>query len=315
MPPFGDFESEPRRQRETQSEPRPQRVAEAAPMRCAFQGEPGAFSEDAVIQLWRGAAEAVPKKTFEDVMDAVESGEVEFGMLPIESTLVGGVDSAYDLLIYHEPLFIAAETVVRIHLCVLAVPGAKLRGIRVMASHPLMLAQCAYFLDRHRHIVAQTAWDTAGAAREVMESGDPTRAAAAGESAAIRFGLETLAEGIEDRPDTQMRFLAVAAAPATLADGTPARTAALCTVKDVAGGLVAALQPLASYGFNVSHFAARPTREPWQYQYFIEWEHDAGDPRARAALDAVRAASATCRVLGTYPRWVEHVDSTRIGLL
>jgi len=277
--------------------------ATLSPLRVAFQGEAGAFSEEAIVQLWGAEAEPVPMRTFADVMDAAETGSVDYGLLPIESTLMGGVDSAYDLLAIHDGLLIAAETVVQIRLCVLAIPGSTLAGVTQLHSHPIMLAQCAHFLERYKHITPVPSWDTAGAARAVMQAGDPSRAAAGSRRAADRFGLELLADRIEDRPDTQMRFLAVARTPASLAKGAPARSAALCTVRDVAGGLIAALQPLAKGGFNVSHFVARPTREPWQYMYYIEFEHNAGDPDATLALEAVRQASATYRLLGTFPRW------------
>jgi prephenate dehydratase len=274
-----------------------------SPLRVAFQGEAGAFSEEAIVQLWGAEAEPVPMRTFADVMDAAEDGSVDYGLLPIESTLMGGVDSAYDLLAMHDGLLIAAETVVPIRLCVLGIPGATLAEITQLHSHPIMLAQCAHFLEKHKHITPVPSWDTAGAARAVMQAGDPSRAAAGSRRAADRFGLELLADGIEDRPDTQMRFLAVARTPASLEAGTPVRSAALCTVRDVAGGLIAALQPLAKGGFNVSHFVARPTREPWQYMYYIEFEHEAADPDAANALDAVRKAATTYRLLGTFPRW------------
>ena len=288
-----------------ESAPEPMLQATLSPLRVAFQGEAGAFSEEAIVQLWGAEAEPVPMRTFADVMDAAEMGTVDYGLLPIESTLMGGVDSAYDLLAMHDGLLIAAETVVAIRLCVLGIPGATLAELTQLHSHPLMLAQCAHFLERYKHITPVPSWDTAGAARAVMQAGDPTRAAAGSRRAADRFGLELLADGIEDRPDTQMRFLAVARTPASLTDGTPARSAALCTVRDVAGGLIAALQPLAKGGFNVSHFVARPTREPWQYMYYIEFEHEAGEPEATEALEAVRKASATYRLLGTFPRWIE----------
>jgi prephenate dehydratase len=281
----------------------PMLQATLSPLRVAFQGEAGAFSEEAIVQLWGAEAEPVPMRTFADVMDAAELGIVDYGLLPIESTLMGGVDSAYDLLAMHERLLITAETVVPIRLCVLGIPGATLAELTQLHSHPLMLAQCAHFLERYKHITPVPSWDTAGAARAVMQAGDPTRAAAGSRRAADRFGLELLADGIEDRPDTQMRFLAVARSPASLEAGTPVRSAALCTVRDVAGGLIAALQPLAKGGFNVSHFVARPTREPWQYMYYIEFEHDAAAPNAAEALEAVRKASTTYRLLGTFPRW------------
>ena len=287
------------------AEPEIQPVLQAtlAPLRVAFQGEAGAFSEEALIQLWGAEAEPVPMRTFADVMDAAETGTVDYGLLPIESTLMGGVDSAYDLLAMHERLIISAETVVQIHLCVLGIPGATIAELTQLHSHPIMLAQCAHFLERYKHITPVPSWDTAGAARAVMQAGDPTRAAAGSRRAADRFGLELLQDRIEDRPDTQMRFLAVATSPASLKENMPVRSAALCTVRDVAGGLIAALQPLAKGGFNVSHFVARPTREPWQYMYYIEFEHDAADPDASRALDAVQKASATYRLLGTFPRW------------
>ena len=103
-------------------------------------------------------------RTFADVMDAAETGSVEYGLLPIESTLMGGVDSAYDLLAMHERLLITAETVVAIRLCVLGLPGARLADVTQLHSHPLMLAQCAHFLERYKHITPVPAWDTAGAA-------------------------------------------------------------------------------------------------------------------------------------------------------
>lgn len=286
-------------------EPKVQPMLQAtlSPLRVAFQGEAGAFSEEAIVQLWGAEAEPVPMRTFADVMDAAETGSVDYGLLPIESTLMGGVDSAYDLLAMHERLMIAAETVVQIRLCVLGIPGATIAELTQLHSHPIMLAQCAHFLERYKHITPVPSWDTAGAARAVMQAGDPSRAAAGSRRAADRFGLELLADRIEDRPDTQMRFLAVATGPAPLKAGAPVRSAALCTVRDVAGGLIAALQPLAKGGFNVSHFVARPTREPWQYMYYIEFEHDATDPEAARALDAVQKASTTYRLLGTFPRW------------
>lgn len=287
----------------TAPEVQPMLQATLSPLRVAFQGEAGAFSEEAIVQLWGAEAEPVPMRTFADVMDAAESGSVDYGLLPIESTLMGGVDSAYDLLAMHERLMIAAETIVQIRLCVLGIPGAKLARVTQLHSHPIMLAQCAHFLEKYKHITPVPSWDTAGAARAVMQAGDPSRAAAGSRRAADRFGLELLADRIEDRPDTQMRFLAVATSPAPLEKGTPVRSAALCTVRDVAGGLIAALQPLAKAGFNVSHFVARPTREPWQYMYYIEFEHNAADPEAARALAAVQKASATYRLLGTFPRW------------
>ena len=286
-------------------EPQPAPLAQQtlARIRVAFQGELGAFGEEAVHTLWRGEAEPVPTATFEDVLEAAESEQVNFGLLPLESTLVGGIDVTYDLLSLHDGLWIVAEVIVPVHLSVVAVPGATLPEIQTLASHPVILGQCSHFLERHKHITAVPAWDTAGAAREVAELGDPTRAAAGSRRAAERFGLTILADRIEDRPDNQMRFLAVAREPAAIAGGVSSRSAVLSVLHSTAGALVAAIQPLAMAGFSLTHLTSRPTREPWRYQFFLEFEHPAGDRRAADALSAIRRASAEYRYLGTYPRW------------
>jgi chorismate mutase / prephenate dehydratase len=113
-----------------------------------------------------------------------------------------------------------------------------------------------------------------------------------------------LMDHIEDRPDSQMRFLAVARDPATLPENVPARTALLAVFPHEAGALVAALGPMAEAKFNISHLASRPTREPWRYQFFLEFEHASGDERVAVALAAIRQATAEFRLLGTYRRWM-----------
>jgi prephenate dehydratase len=284
-------------------QPSPKAVGTAPAVRVAFQGEPGAFSEQAIVQLWRGAADPVPMRSFEDVAEAAEKRIVEYGMLPIESTLVGEVDIAYDLLALHDELFVVGETVVPIRLSLLALPGATVAGLRTLSSHPVMLEQCAYFLEAHRHIVAEPCWDTAGAAREVVERGDPTRAAAAGPLAAERFGLVTLKARIEDRPDTMMRFVAVSAEPTAVAPGTPVRTGMMVALPNEVGSLLRLMSPLAGLGLNISHLTSRPTREPWRYQFFLEFDHEAGDDGADEAVDAIRRGATYFRLLGTFPRW------------
>lgn len=283
---------------------RPEPIAVAERLRVAFQGEPGAFSEDAIYALWGPAAEPVPMPTFAAVMEAAEDGDVDFGLLPIESTIVGDVSSAYDLLALHDGLVIAAEVVLPVRLAVLGLPGSKLSGLRTIASHPLILEHCVYFFERYRGIVAEPASDTAGAAREVAEGGDPTRAAMGSRRTAEQYGLDILADGVEDRPDSQFRFLAVAREPAPLPESRPARTAVCCVFPDAAGSLVKGLKPIADASFRITHLAARPTREPWTYRFFLEYEHPALDHRAAQALTQLRHASLECRLLGTYPKWL-----------
>jgi prephenate dehydratase len=267
--------------------------------RVAFQGELGAFSEQAVVQLWPQGAEPVPMREFIDVARAVEAGDVERGVLPIENTLAGSVIGTYDALFACERLHVVAETVVPIHHCVLALRGATLGSLRTVSSHPVALAQCERFLRAHPHITAQAAYDTAGAARDVAARGDPAAAAIAGRPAADRYGLEIIAADVEDRPDNQTRFLAIARAPRPLDAGTRARSIVVLTTDNVPGALLRVLEPLARHGINMSKLESRPTGEPWTYRFFLELEHAAGDDAIVRAFEAVRRVSRSFRVLGT----------------
>jgi prephenate dehydratase len=270
--------------------------------RVAFQGELGAYSEEAIGRLWPNDAEPVPKRELGDVVAAVAAGEVELGLLPVENTLAGSVVGSYDALAEHPSLWAVAEVTIPIHHCVLGVRGATLERLERVESHPVALAQCAAFLRAHPWIVPQAAYDTAGAARAVAERADPRVAAIAGRAAAARFALEVLAAEVEDRPDNQTRFLAVGREPARLAEGVPARTTLLLTTANVPGALYRALEPLAAHGLNLSKLESRPTGEPWSYRFFVDIEHAAGDPRLEAAVEAIGAVTHSLRRVGTYGR-------------
>ena len=274
-----------------------------APARVAFQGELGAYSEEAIRNL-DASAIPVPCREFIDVAQAVESGSADAGMLPIENTLAGSVVGSYDALTACESLHVIAETVVEIHHCVLAPRGAALETLTVVESHPVALAQCTRWLRSHPAIAARAAYDTAGAARDVAQRGDRCAAAIAGRAAAERYDLAILAVNIEDRSDNQTRFLMVGRAPSVLAPGTAARTALLLTTPNVPGALLRVLEPLAANGINMSKLESRPAEEPWHYRFFLELDHDTGDPAITIALGQVRSVTESLRVLGTYSRWL-----------
>lgn len=273
------------------------------PARIAFQGELGAYSEEAVRQLDR-AAIPVPCREFLDVARAVEGGTVDAGVLPIENTLAGSVVGSYDVLGACERLHVVAETVVDIHHCVLAPRGATLAALTSIESHPVALAQCTRFLRDRPAIAVRAAYDTAGAARDIASRADPRAGAIAGRAAAERYSLELLATNVEDRSDNQTRFLMVARAPGEIARGAPARTALLLTTPNVPGALLRVLHPLAAHGINMSKLESRPADEPWHYRFFLELDHPAGDPSIAAAFDQLRAMTESLRVLGSYARWL-----------
>lgn len=271
-------------------------------VRVAFNGEPGAFSEEAALKLWP-SAEPVPTRTMSGVADAVSHGDVDAGILPVENTLAGSVVAAYDALLKSPDLHFVREVILDIHQFLLAPPGATLETIEIVESHPVALAQCATFLSRFPNMRQHSAPDTASAARIVAETRDPRRAAIASERAAIRYDLKVLARHIEDRHDNQTRFLAIARTPAIPDPGAPARTSLVFTIRDEPGGLIRALEPIARGSLNLSKLESRPAGEPWTYRFFADIDHDAGDPAIDATLREMLASTLTCRVLGTYTRY------------
>lgn len=286
----------------TPTPPYPSTATTSAP-RIAFQGDHGAYSEEAVARHWKGRAVPVPTDSCEGVARAVADGAVDAGLLAIENTLAGSVVATYDALAAAaDAVTIVGEVVLPIRHCLLAPQGATLDGLEIVESHPIALAQCTRFLTARRGLAVHAAWDTAGAAHDVAAAGDVRRAAIAGRGAAERFGLAVLAEGIEDRPDNQTRFLVLARHTVPVPDGAPARTGLLATTDNAPGALVRLLAPLAEKGLNLTALESRPTGEPWTYRFFLEVEHPAGIAALDAALPALRAAARELRVLGTWRR-------------
>jgi prephenate dehydratase len=177
----------------------------------AYQGEPGAFSEAAVVAAWGGAATAMPCASFSDVIAAVEAGRADGGLLPIANSIAGAVVESVRA-IEGSTLAVVGETTLPVHLDLLAVDGATLESVRTVESHPVALRQCTEFLAAHRWLEAVASHDTAGAAREVAASGDARRAAVASARAGALYGLITLASAIEDRAGNVTRFAIIARA-------------------------------------------------------------------------------------------------------
>ncbi len=274
-------------------------------MKVAFQGERGAFSEEAVRACFGAAAEPVPCRENADVGAAVERGDVACGVLPIENSLAGSVVATYDVLA-SEALEVVGEIVLPIHHCLLAVPGASIDRLRRVLSHPVALAQCRGFFAAHAGIRAVPHYDTAGAAQAVAAAGDPADAAIASRVAGEAYGLDVLARNLEDRPDNQTRFFVLlrrgAPAPPLPLGGSP-RTALLVDAADAPGSLVRLLLPFAEHGINLSKLESRPGAEPWSYRFFIELDAPAQAPDVTAALAAAAAHAGKVHVLGRFRRW------------
>jgi prephenate dehydratase len=270
--------------------------------RIAFQGEPGAYSEEALFLLDPQAA-SVPCREFPDVARTVLDGRAEFGLLPIENSLVGSIATNFDL-IADSGLAIVGEVVSPVHHCLLGVRGATRDSLRRVLSHPVALAQCERLLRSLTTVEVVAFYDTAGAAAEVARRNDPTIGAVAGTLAARRYGLDILVERIEDEPHNQTRFLLVGREPVTPAPAVPAKVTLRLRLPHRPGTLARALAPFADAGLNLTKLESRPDRAaPWQYLFYLDVETRMMEPAMRGALDALKEQGAEIKVLGEYPRF------------
>ncbi len=179
------------------------------PLRVAFQGELGAFGEQAIRQLLGAHAEPVPQREFRDVAQALATGVVDRAVFPVHNTIVGPVTPSVEAMAATPGLVVIAETEVAVRLCVLGVPGSHIDRARELHSHPVALAQVGAFLRAHPHLQPHQAYDTAGAAKQVSDGGDATVLALASAVCATHYGLVVLADGVQDHADNRTRFVLV----------------------------------------------------------------------------------------------------------
>ena len=277
-------------------------------MRVAYQGERGAFSENAARRLVADAS-PLPFASFEEMFDAVRQGDADCCVAPIENSLAGSIHRNYDLLLDSD-LTIFGETNLRIVHNLLGMPAASIGDVRRVYSHPVALAQCGRFLRANPHLEAVPVHDTAGAVRMVMERGNSDEAAIASDSAAEIYGATTLAAGIEDHAQNFTRFFLAAPGDSALrpvADG-PARrwkTSLLLRVADKPGSLFRALGALALREIDLSKIESRPIEgRPWEYAFYIDVIGNVAEEPLAGALDNLKHVAELVKVLGSYPtRW------------
>ena len=269
-----------------------------ARVRVGYQGEPGAYSEEALLALFP-EADPVGHRTFTMAVDALLGHQVEVDVLPVENTLGGIVQEANDLLWERRGLRLVREHVHPIRHCLLGPAGTT---VRRAISHPQALAQVRRYLEAH-DIEAIPHHDTAGAARQVAQRPEPGLAAIASAAAARRYGLEVLAEGIQDDDSNRTRFVVVERGePARPAQAGAGTKCSLCFVAaHRPGSLVAALQSLSCRGVNLTRLEARPIPDkPFEYRFFLDFQ--VADPEvAEAALRGLEMSTHEVRLFGTYP--------------
>lgn len=266
----------------------------------AIQGERGAFSHEAALDLLGAQTEVLPRPSFDALFDALKDGAADRALVPIENSLAGSIHENYDRL-RSRPFHIVGETQLRIRHCLIARPGAPLNAIRQVASHPVALAQCREFFARRPHLEAVAAYDTAGSVMDLLRDRTDGRAAIASRLAAETYGGQILLEEIEDDPQNYTRFLLLARDPGP-PPGAGAKTTMVFTLQNVPGALHRALGAFAARGLDLAKIESRPLRgRPWEYVFYLDV---LGDPTGElaGALDELRSLSGEFRVLGSYPR-------------
>jgi prephenate dehydratase len=277
--------------------------------RVAYQGEPGAFSEEAVLGYF-AAPTAVPVPSWRSVFESIASGEVDTGVVAIENSLGGSIRETYDLL-GEFALTIVGEVTVPVRLALMALPGQSLDAIERVYSHPQGIAQADEFL-RTRPWQVMTAYNTAGSAKMIRDRGELGAAAVASARVASIYGLEILASDVQTGEANHTRFAVLSASgplPASWVRArasTPPKTTLVFATRNVPGSLWRCLGCFAERGINLSRLESRPSRAArWEYVFWADLDAAVDDPACAAALAAPHEDAAMVRVLGSYPRAAE----------
>ncbi|HVN25064.1 MAG TPA: prephenate dehydratase [Syntrophorhabdales bacterium] len=262
-----------------------------------FQGEHGAYSEVAA-HAYAPALASIPCGSFHDVFRFVETGQLDFGIVPVENSLEGAITEVNDLLIDSD-LKIVGEATIPVHHCLLALPEQDYREIRAVYSHPQALGQCRAFISRHK-LEARPFYDTAGAAAMLREQKPAATGVIASGLCAELYNLEILKENVEDHTSNRTRFI-VLARETLPEEGN--KCSVLFSVMHRPGELFAVLKTLSDRGINMTRIESRPLRDdPGGYAFFLDFEGSDRDPRVVETLDEIRNRSKTFKLLGCYPR-------------
>jgi prephenate dehydratase len=280
-------------------------TSKAGGIRVAFQGEPGAFSQQAIRQFLGARAKTIPFQRFDEAFEALAQRQVDCAAVPVENTLHGSVYENYDLLLKHD-FIVTAETNVRVVMNLIAPPGMSLRQVRRVFSKDVALNQCRNFFASHKAIEQEIYYDTAGSVKMIMRDRPPGGAAIASELAAKIYGANVLKSGIEDDRQNYTRFflLEPAGANPRAPRGSakkPWKTSLVFSTRNVPGALFRALSALALRDLNLVKVESRPLRgKPWEYLFYLDLIGRQDDEKVVHALGHLGELADFLRVLGSY---------------
>jgi prephenate dehydratase len=266
--------------------------------RVAFQGERGAFSEEAAVKLLGEEIQLVPRPTFESLFVAIDEAAADYVLAPVENSLAGSVHRSYDLLL-ESSLHIAAEVIIPIRHHLIGCAGASFDGIESVESHPVALAQCERFFAAHPQLQRIATEDTAGSVAKVVERGDPTRAAIAGLRAANIYGGTVLRGNLEDHAENYTRFVLLTSLNSETFGAD--KLSLVMKLPHKSGALHRALQPFADRGIDLLKIESRPIKgRPWEYHFYLDLQASTNDEKVIEALTELGGRAAEVRVLGCY---------------
>ena len=267
-------------------------------MIVAFQGEEGAYSQEAIRQFYGQDVSTLPCHSFQEIFQAIEERRATHGALPIENSTAGSINQAYDLLLDYD-LKISQEMILRVRHCLMANPGTTRDEIHGVRSHPQALAQCQGYLAS-RGMEALPAYDTAGSARELAKTPESGIAVIASQLAAEIYGLVILDTDIQDLTYNYTRFFVLSHDDAPRSERS--KTSVVFATRHTPGALYACLGELANRGINLSKLESRPRRnKPWHYLFYLDFDGHWQDETCELALVGLLRQATFVRVLGSYP--------------
>ncbi len=279
----------------------------AEPWTVAYQGTEGAYGHEAAQRHFGVERRVItfrPYRSFRDTLEAVQRGDAQRAVLPIENSTAGSVNEVYDLL-FRLNLAMVGEEVLPIRHCLLGVPGATIAGLTHVHSHPQALAQCSDYLAGLADVESEPAANTALAAARVAERGDRAHAAIASGEAGDRHGLTVLARDIANQAINLTRFVVIAATPVDVNPLVACKVSLVFGTRHERGALVRCLNVLAEEGLSLTKLESRPKPgSAWEYVFYVDVEGHLGEPRVQSGLAGLATATQFLRVLGCYPQAV-----------
>jgi len=265
----------------------------------AFQGEFGAYSEEAAFKYFGNSIQTIGCKTLSDVFQILEENKVDFAIVPVENSIEGSVGQAYDLLLEYN-LKACGEVFHKIKHCLISFPNVDLKSIKTVYSHPQALGQCRKFLEELKCELIPF-YDTAGSVKMIKEKNLRNAAGIASERAAKIYGLNVIVEGIETNHNNYTRFLIL-----SKKDSEPTgndKTSIIFTTKHVPGALHKALGIFSVSDINLTKIESRPiVGRPWEYNFYLDFEGHHKDKIVSMALEILKHNSLFIKIIGSYPK-------------